>query len=444
MGDIDFAVPERDLERSVVILERLGWEACYGLTSLALRSRVAIRRESWNFNKGPGNIDLHWRIWRIGGEAEKIAEDMIRRSARLMEFRGRRIRVPSTEGAFFLSMLHARNGTPGDLLQLIADTPEWLAKLDFVVLEEFIKLGRLAETYDILRRTLPELGVTASLPILAAPRTKVPRRRWPRQREDARLNFPDVYRFWVIVGRPAWLERFVLGKLGPFSRPLQHSREAIETVELRNCASIDAFGGPGWGWPEPEQTCCWADGPDSRLLIPLAGQTDQLLVLFLSPRHQHGTGGRFRVYANGYEIALSEIGQTALMLPIRAHMLFGPWVDLSLRPMRFHPSSAELAEVRTVAASRIIVVNGALGIRRLGSGIPNRLVRDIIEGDRAKAEKLTRIRERMAESLDRGSKLLPPGFDALAYVLNYEDLFEAEVDPYTHYISFGRSEGRSW
>lgn len=440
MGDIDIAIPESDLERGVTILDRSGWTACYGLTSQALGSRVAIRRESWNFTKGLGNIDLHWRI---GGEAGKSAEEMIRRSAGMVEFRGRMIRVPSPEGALYLSMLHTRTGTAGDLLQLIVDTPEWLARTGFGALAEFVNLGGVSETYELLREVLPELGVAASLPALpVSPSRQV--RRWPRQPENARLNHRALHGLWTAMGRPPWLERLIVRKLGPFSQPLEPLTEPIETFELRDCAGIDAVGGPGWGWPEPEQTCCWADGPDARLLLPLAAQADQLLVLFLSPRHQHDVNRRFRVYANGHEIAHSGINQTALMLPIRAHMLSGPWVELSLRPVLYRPRSAELAEVRTVAASRILVVNGNTGIQRLGSGISNRLVRNILEGDRGKAEKLARLRVLMTASPNRDSELLPPGFDALSYVLNYEDLFEAEVDPYTHYILHGRGEGRNW
>ncbi len=440
MGDIDIAVPEADLGRSVAILERAGWTACYGLTSQALETRVAIRRDSWNFRKGPGNIDLHWRI---GGGAGTAAEDMIRRSASMVPFRGRSIRVPTPEAALFLAMLHAEHGTPGDLLQLIADTPDWLARTDFAVLADLIKLGGVGDTYDFLRETLPKLGVSESLPALSSPPLKRPRR-WPREPEAARIDHRVLHGLWAALGRPAWLERLLLRSCGPFSRPLAPLSEPVETFDLRRCATIDAVGGPGWSWPEPEQTCCWADGPDARLLLPLAAPTDQLLVLTLSSHHQRDVSREFRVYANGHEIARSGGGRTTLMLPIRAHMLRGPWVELSLRPVRYRPRFAELAEVRTVAASRIVVVNGTLGVQRLGSSIPNGLVRDILEGDKAKAEKLARIRAVMAQSPDRDSRLLPPGFDGLSYVLNYEDLFDAEVDPYAHYILHGRGEGRSW
>jgi hypothetical protein len=39
---------------------------------------------------------------------------------------------------------------------------------------------------------------------------------------------------------------------------------------------------------------------------------------------------------------------------------------------------------------------------------------------------------------------MPMDFDPVLYVLSYDDLFEHEVDPYEHFLAYGRKERRGW
>jgi hypothetical protein len=50
----------------------------------------------------------------------------------------------------------------------------------------------------------------------------------------------------------------------------------------------------------------------------------------------------------------------------------------------------------------------------------------------------------MEHSPFRNTPEIPAGFDPVLYVLSYPDLFEHEVDPYEHFVNYGKREGRMW
>jgi hypothetical protein len=68
----------------------------------------------------------------------------------------------------------------------------------------------------------------------------------------------------------------------------------------------------------------------------------------------------------------------------------------------------------------------------------------VLGGAEPEAGKFARIRNRIETSPHRHDQSLPEDFDPLVYVFTYRDLFDAEVDPYEHFLRFGRLEGRSW
>lgn len=65
-------------------------------------------------------------------------------------------------------------------------------------------------------------------------------------------------------------------------------------------------------------------------------------------------------------------------------------------------------------------------------------------GEEPEASKWARIKNKMDASPLKDASDLPANFDPKQYVLSYPDLFEHEVDPYEHYLNWGRYEGRSY
>jgi hypothetical protein len=72
------------------------------------------------------------------------------------------------------------------------------------------------------------------------------------------------------------------------------------------------------------------------------------------------------------------------------------------------------------------------------------LYEKIQNGEEPQRSKFGRIKGKIETSELKDSEQLPICFDPITYVLNHRDLFEAEVDPYEHYLNFGRNEGRLW
>jgi len=67
----------------------------------------------------------------------------------------------------------------------------------------------------------------------------------------------------------------------------------------------------------------------------------------------------------------------------------------------------------------------------------------IFRGEEPHASKWARIQKKMDASPLQDARELPANFDPKRYVLSYPDLFEHEVDPYEHFLNWGRHEGRS-
>jgi hypothetical protein len=78
-----------------------------------------------------------------------------------------------------------------------------------------------------------------------------------------------------------------------------------------------------------------------------------------------------------------------------------------------------------------------------GHEVPQLYVR-LLRGEQPYAAKLARIEAKMKSSLSKDSGELPANFDPLKYVLSYPDLFEHEVDPYDHFLTYGRHENRTY
>lgn len=68
----------------------------------------------------------------------------------------------------------------------------------------------------------------------------------------------------------------------------------------------------------------------------------------------------------------------------------------------------------------------------------------ILAGIPSDSGKFSRIRAKISTSGSREDSSLPSEFNALRYSTRHPDLFEAEDDPFLHYLTHGRQERRSW
>ena len=68
----------------------------------------------------------------------------------------------------------------------------------------------------------------------------------------------------------------------------------------------------------------------------------------------------------------------------------------------------------------------------------------VLRGDEPEASKFARIKQKIDNSPHRHASEVPADFDPVLYVFSYPDLFEHEIDPYEHFIVYGRKEQRGW
>ena len=448
MADVDIHVPAESLETVCGILANSGWTPRYGLTLPSLIHRTSLRRDSWNFTKGAADIDLHWRL--PAGPAENWLAEEMWQSGERFEFRGHTLLLQSPEFALVSSLRHGfLLNDRGDALQTVVDAVLLLpvCKTDRlpILLEKSELLGPFRELSSILER----VGARGILPKLECePTHEIAPGKWRDKPKTERslLRRPFLYRLWNLLGRKSSLERLIVRTSGPFSKPLSGKTLLRADYDLSDCAILDEVGGPGWAWPQ--SGCFWSDRADARLLIPLQHAGDHLL--FLGLTRDHSRNSRLWIFANGYPVTRIDFakGNTAdycLMIPRK--LLFGPWVELSLRP---HPNSGREANpgefgvpvkrLRVVDLHRIVDVHQM--VEFLGLQNPKPLYLKILNGDEPEASKFARIKKKIDTSARRGSSKIPQDFDPISYVLSYPDLFEREVDPYEHYVSYGRRERR--
>ena len=140
------------------------------------------------------------------------------------------------------------------------------------------------------------------------------------------------------------------------------------------------------------------------------------------------------------------VSHCCLLVPRR--LLFGPWVELSLRPKPYRGKDIRSADdyeyTRSVPPLNLRVLD-MRKVAELANGlhVPQIYLR-ILRGEKSPAAKFARIKVKISNSPLKADPGLPADFDPVSYVLAYPDLFDAEVDPYHHYLVHGRTEGRAW
>ena len=469
MGDLDIHVPFESLEKVCKALAQSGWTPKYGMTWASLVHRSSLRRDSWNCTKGRVDLDLHWRFKE--GPAENWLGRCMWASAERVEFRGRTLLVQSPEFAFMSSLIHAYMlGTHADALQTIVDSSSLLPICKANVLIPLLGKADLFTPFRDLVSILGRVGLSETVSNgwgyrrafsdkvynggdeAGAPGSPIRRSSRPRTKtEKAVLHRPICYRLWESFGRKARIERLIIRLIGPFSKPLTYSGACNDKYDLRECDVIDQIGGPGWSWPEPEHTCFWSDLPDARLLIPLRHCGDHLIVLEVSEHRASSPNPRISIFANGTHMATLDFRErmsTAFCMIVPRRVLSGPWVELSLRPKPYLAHEMEYSGVysaRRSVPARWLRVFDMQQLSEFFSAHPaSQLQLKILKSEEPQVSKFDRIKNKIANSPYRNSSEIPADFDPILYVLSYADLFEHEVDPYEHFVCYGKSERRSW
>jgi len=473
MGDVDVLIELRSLERACRHLAERGWQPKYGMTWTTLVHRSALKRDSWGLTRDRADVDLHWRVMEAEDEGE--LERIVWETAQTVEVLGRRIAIPSSEVALISCINHGfRSGSHGDTLQAIVDAhallkdcnPDSTAMLvdRFGLADEFLsllealsRLGAATKGHDRRvegRSTPPQRRRLATrLPwqidlLLQRRASRVPRARF----EGSLLTHPRAYRAWEAVGRPKLLEPLFLRVAGPVTRPLKGCAKPRNHYYPNACEVMDEVGGIGWSWPDTNRDCVWSDRADARLLLPVRRGADHLLVASFSERRVLSSAPNFDVFVNGRRLARIDFRDhpdvASYVVQVPKRIIFSDWVEVSFRPLDYTSQDVAVSSY----ASRLSVPLQRLGVVRLDelagkffdeNPIPT-LYEHILKEEEPYFSKFQNIREKIASSPFSGSADLPDGFDPIRYVLYYYDLLMAEVDPFEHYLRWGRSEGRVW
>ncbi len=342
MGDIDVYVPVELLDRVAGVLESAGWRPKHGLTWASLVYRTSLRRGSWNVVKDHLDLDLHWAMF--GGVAEYRLNRNMWACAEPVDFLGQGLLLQSPEFAFASSLRHGFvEGTRADMMQSIVDAVSWLPICREEALTPVLSRAGLFSQFHALLSILQQTGRSEIAPQMTARFQAGAKRPRKARGMGARLGYertvlshPVLYRIWAMIGMRAQMERLLVKLAGPFSKPLDYSSAFQEEYDLTDCATIDRIAGPGFGWPEPEHTCFWSEGPDARLLLPLSGISDHVVFIQLADHRRFSPNAWIDVFANGHFAARINIHENnyipgyGIVVPKR--YLSAPWVELSFRP----------------------------------------------------------------------------------------------------------------
>lgn len=451
-GDIDIHVRRRHLGRTADVLTALGWAPKYGMTLECLKHRTLLRRNSWNFTRQNGDIDLHWRL--LDCTDAKTVEGRFWDTAETASFLGQPVLMPSPEFSTVGSLRHGfAEGTRADALQTVMDCWHWLPLCDRRKLREMIALTGT----DDLARLLAAAFNEARLPLGESTSKLADARSAPKRRGSFRLKVRRdrfvirhrrLYRLWERLGRPLMLERLILRCFGPFSRPPTRSATVRSEYDLRDCAVLDEIGGPGWGWPEPEHTCFWSDQADNRLLVDLPAVQDYLAIFSVSIAAKGSPNPRVSVVVNGRlarTLKLRSENRTKFAILVPRSYLCGPWIELSFRPRRFGAKPiTTYGQRRSLPAVRLQIIPAERASVAFAVRDPTPLQCKVDRGEEPYCSKFKRVELKIRDSAYKHDPRLPADFDPVSYVLLHEDLLNAEVDPYWHFIVAGDGEGRAW
>ena len=363
IGDVDIHVRQRDLPEAVDLLVTDGWMPKYGMTALSFKYRTPLRRNSWNLTREHGDIDQHWRLLECA-DAQALARGFWE-SASPGTLSGVAVRLPSPEFSVIGALQHGFiEGTRADALQALVDCWYWLSLCDQTKLTEAMALSEAGDLTRSLAAAYDEAGLHRDeqvlRPVKAKPSSRSPATGVKVRRDTVVVRNRRWYQVWERLGRRPRLERLILRTLGPFSKPLSPSTGPRSEYDLRDCAVIDEIGGAGWGWPEPEHTCGWSDQDDNRLLVRLPEMRDSLAILRVSASARHSPRPQVAIFVNGRpagELDFTTARRSTFAILVPRAYLFGPWIELSFRPIGFDaPAFSTYAERRSLPAVTLQII----------------------------------------------------------------------------------------
>lgn len=242
VGDIDVVVSSADLEKTVEMLEQHGFR-CNTRALCGFHSEGSAEA-ALGFNLGDNHIDLHVAERK---EPRRLLRAMLAASPRLVNLRGIDIPVPSAEALTLHASLHGyRGASETDLIQALTDRSllsPWASQADLGRLGRktgTARVWRIAGKYSAERRERapygrseptsrfrPEQDGPHPLLIARLPRAvTLIRHRFPTLSvvQSVLAGFPGrrlAYVTWLLLGRFADVERFLLSKGGFLTPPAE-------------------------------------------------------------------------------------------------------------------------------------------------------------------------------------------------------------------------------
>ena len=193
MGDVDIHVPTSGLAAAAQLLTREGWLPKYGMTLDLLVKRTVHRRDSWNFTKGTGDIDLHWRV--TSGTSEKWLTQRMWESAEQHDCYGRKVLLQSPEFAAATNIAHGfKYGTHGDALQTVIDAAALLPICKAELLLPLVQRFGLLPCLQQLLTIMDDVGRSQPVSHLATPVAEVAEA--PAGRADRESRDPARHASW--------------------------------------------------------------------------------------------------------------------------------------------------------------------------------------------------------------------------------------------------------
>lgn len=361
MFDVDVLVRPEHVPPALDVLEELGWVPEYEMTFDWVRSRARTRRHAWGFLREDGRLDLHWHV--LQESVGSRSDHQFWAEAVPAERDGIGVLTPAPAALLLHVLEHGVAGDNAPPVQWIADAVHVVRASGDDELGE--RLAHLAHEHAELRTVHAALGAIATLvdPAPVAPLVdRVTRERrtpveWLRHGSTATRELAaraaggnGLLRGGVelVVDRldlaltsspmRAVVARGVPGRTGGLARTPAGDAPPIDgsfELEFSCGVTLDRYGGPGWGRPEPSGAT--ARGGAARLVLPLADPLTAADLVVELDLHARDAPATIEVRANEHLVASELIGtdttRLAVDIPAAVVARFTP-LELSLRRAR--------------------------------------------------------------------------------------------------------------
>jgi hypothetical protein len=309
MYDIDALVSPNDIVRALDVLEQQGWTAEYDMTFAWIRERALSRRHGWGFLNGDGRLDLHWHA--LSESLGSGADDSFWAAATpfvIDEFAA--LGLAPADLVLHL-IVHGISGFNAPAIQWVSDVMHVIRRHGATAIADRLasqarahgELHTVTVALEAIGRILDPVPVAPLLERLSRERPLAVERlrgdgppghgapealrqlaqravggngiargmvELVHDRLDVPLTSSRGYALaYAASGRASPVARLARTRVGEFSRtPSPPPRlGAGATLDFTEPRTLDEYGGPGWGRPEPEGST--TRGGEARLVLPL-------------------------------------------------------------------------------------------------------------------------------------------------------------------------------